>query len=153
MIASAGVFLSSEYAGWPLEGASREQRLAKAMRRTRCAMATTRIGRSLAQHIERLRVVVELPEEVRIRPSQGPVVGAETPRRGEQPRRSALRDLIAETETLGSATAEAAKKQVKSSRHELRFRDARDEPGLPPTPERLRQRSEPTLRAKSGHAL
>jgi hypothetical protein len=35
--------------------------------------------------------------------------------------------------------------------HERRFRDARDESGLPPTPERLRQRSEPTLRAIFGH--
>jgi hypothetical protein len=34
--------------------------------------------------------------------------------------------------------------------HERRFRDVRDESGLPPTPERLRQRSEPTLRAKCG---
>src|SRR5215467_4120520 len=33
--------------------------------------------------------------------------------------------------------------------HERRFRDVRDQSGLPPTPERLRQRSEPTLRAKS----
>jgi hypothetical protein len=32
--------------------------------------------------------------------------------------------------------------------HERRFRDVRDESGLPPTPERLRRRSEPTLRAK-----
>ena len=30
---------------------------------------------------------------------------------------------------------------------ERRFRDLRDKSGLPPTPERLRQRSEPTLRA------
>jgi hypothetical protein len=29
------------------------------------------------------------------------------------------------------------------------FRDVRDKSGLPPTPERLRQRSEPTLRAGS----
>jgi hypothetical protein len=34
-----------------------------------------------------------------------------------------------------------------ASGHERRFRDVRDESGLPPTPERLRQRSEPTLRA------
>jgi hypothetical protein len=33
--------------------------------------------------------------------------------------------------------------------HERRFRDVRDESGLPPTPERLRQRGEPTLRAKT----
>jgi hypothetical protein len=32
--------------------------------------------------------------------------------------------------------------------HERRFRDVCDESGLPPTPERLRQRSELTLRAK-----
>ncbi len=31
--------------------------------------------------------------------------------------------------------------------HERRFRHVRGESGLPPTPERLRQRSEPTLRA------
>jgi hypothetical protein len=34
--------------------------------------------------------------------------------------------------------------------HERRFRDVRDESGLPPTPERLRRCSEPTLRAKGG---
>ena len=32
--------------------------------------------------------------------------------------------------------------------HERRFRDVGDESGLPPTPERFRQRSELTLRAK-----
>ena len=31
--------------------------------------------------------------------------------------------------------------------HERRFRDVRGESGLPPTPEGLRQRSEPTLSA------
>jgi hypothetical protein len=35
--------------------------------------------------------------------------------------------------------------------HERRFRYVRDESGLPPTPERLRQRTEPTLRAKKRH--
>jgi hypothetical protein len=35
---------------------------------------------------------------------------------------------------------------------ERRFHDVRDESGLPPTPERLRRRSEPTLRAMSGNA-
>jgi hypothetical protein len=34
--------------------------------------------------------------------------------------------------------------------HERRFHDVRDESALPPTPERLRHRSEPTLRARSG---
>jgi hypothetical protein len=33
--------------------------------------------------------------------------------------------------------------------HERRFRGIRDESGLPPIPERLRHRSEPTLRNKS----
>ena len=33
--------------------------------------------------------------------------------------------------------------------HERRFRDVRDESGLPQTPERLRQRSESTLRASA----
>ena len=33
-----------------------------------------------------------------------------------------------------------------ASRHSRRFRDVRDESGLPPTSERLRRRSEPTLR-------
>jgi hypothetical protein len=32
--------------------------------------------------------------------------------------------------------------------HERRFRDVHNESGLPSTPERLRHRSEPTLRAK-----
>src|SRR5262249_55205855 len=36
--------------------------------------------------------------------------------------------------------------------HERRFRDVRDEFGLPPTPERLWQRSEPTLRVNNGYA-
>ena len=33
------------------------------------------------------------------------------------------------------------------------FRDVRDESGLPPTPERLLQRSEPTLRATAGRLV
>jgi hypothetical protein len=37
--------------------------------------------------------------------------------------------------------------------HERRFRDVRDRSGLPPTPERLRQRSESTLRATNGSSL
>jgi len=36
------------------------------------------------------------------------------------------------------------------SGHERRFRSVHDASGLPPTPERLRQRNEPTLRANSG---
>src|SRR5258708_7061433 len=36
--------------------------------------------------------------------------------------------------------------------HERRFRDVLDESGLTPTPERLRHRSEPTLRATRRHA-
>jgi hypothetical protein len=36
---------------------------------------------------------------------------------------------------------------MSESGHEHHFRDVRDESGLPPTPERLRQRSEPKLRA------
>jgi hypothetical protein len=34
--------------------------------------------------------------------------------------------------------------------HERRFRDIRGESGLPPTPERLRQRGELALRANNG---
>jgi hypothetical protein len=37
------------------------------------------------------------------------------------------------------------------SGHERRFRDLYDASGLPPTPERSRQRSKPTLRARFGH--
>ena len=36
--------------------------------------------------------------------------------------------------------------------HERRFRDVGDESGLPPTPERLRHRSEPTLRTRIGYS-
>src|SRR5258707_35764 len=38
------------------------------------------------------------------------------------------------------------------SGHERRFRDVRDESDLPPTPERLRHRSEPTLRTRIGYS-
>src|SRR5258707_8110332 len=38
------------------------------------------------------------------------------------------------------------------SGHERRFRDVGDESGLPPTPERLRHRSEPTLRTRIGYS-
>src|SRR5262249_2292973 len=37
--------------------------------------------------------------------------------------------------------------------HERHFPDVRDGSSLPPTPERLRQHSEPTLRVKSRHPL
>jgi hypothetical protein len=36
---------------------------------------------------------------------------------------------------------------------ERRFREVRDKSGLPPTPERLRRRNEPTLRAKTESRL
>jgi hypothetical protein len=39
------------------------------------------------------------------------------------------------------------------SGHERRFRDVRDETGLPPTPERLWHRHETTLRANSGPSV
>ena len=40
---------------------------------------------------------------------------------------------------------------VHSQGHERHFRDVRDESGLPWTPDRLRRRSEPTLRANCRH--
>ena len=40
---------------------------------------------------------------------------------------------------------------MSASGHGRRFRDVRDKSGLPPTPVRLRQRGEPTLRARFGN--
>jgi hypothetical protein len=52
--------------------------------------------------------------------------------------------------TFGVVNSDAARRTAGLG-HERGFRDVRDKSGLPPTPERLRQRGEPTLRAKRQH--
>jgi hypothetical protein len=52
------------------------------------------------------------------------------------------------TKSLDSGRPPIEGRQMTKESHDPRFRDVRDESGLPPTPERLWQRIEPTLRAK-----
>ena len=58
-------------------------------------------------------------------------------------------DRLAEIVATGPGSSPTS---MSPSGHERRFRDVRDETGLPPNPEGLRQRREPALRARSRHA-
>ncbi len=82
-------------------------------------------------------------------PGHGPAgaaahVSAAVPRYG----RGADRDLAPRPQRIGGAGLTSATSGVG---HERRFRDVRDESGLPSIPERLRRRSEPRLRPTFGN--
>jgi hypothetical protein len=58
--------------------------------------------------------------------------------------------VVARNAPACKSQREVNRKPTSAMGHERRFRDLRDESGLPPGSERLRHRSEPTLR---GHEL